>query len=320
MSKGGMPVGRLSKRVLAAAFVSLLITAMAAIFFVALTRLVSEDLAEAQRVSGAPETPLVFLADALVWGQGAAIAALSVLTAGLFGLAWFLRERLFTPLEALRKSLTAISAGPFGQVVSGLERKDEIGAAARAAERLRQAAVGDREDQGLPGLKQLIDRLSREAGRLEADLAVLSSAAIHARADIEEASIRAAKASHAAIEAAGIVREGAERITLQAEEKIAALSLSQPATLGRATLAGDFDATGDGLATRFASDAEASAVLAGLAGDLEALERFACDRRTIASESAAALTVALVEAIDRLNGVADRISATADLGAKNEAA
>ena len=47
---------------------------------------------------------------------------------------------------------------------------------------------------------------------------------------------------------------------------------------------------------------------------------FAHDRRTIASESAAALTVALVEAIDRLNGVADRISATADLGAKSEAA
>jgi hypothetical protein len=61
-------------------------------------------------------------------------------------------------------------------------------------------------------------------------------------------------------------------------------------------------------------------VLASLACDLEALERFARDRKTIASKSAAALTVALVEAIDRLNGVADRISATADLGAKSEAA
>ena len=61
-------------------------------------------------------------------------------------------------------------------------------------------------------------------------------------------------------------------------------------------------------------------MLTSLAGDLEALERFAHDRKTIASKSAAALTVALVEAIDRLNGVADRISATADLGPKSEAA
>ena len=95
------------------------------------------------------------------------------------------------------------------------------------------------------------------------------------------------------------------------------------AAQGYAPVSGEpqsFDQSAAELAGGFASDTEAVAVLTSLAGDLEALERFARDRKTIAGESATALTVALVEAIDRLNGVADRISATADLSAKEQAA
>ena len=328
MAKGGIPVGRLSRRILAAGFLVLLATVAASVFFVVLTRSVSEGLLEAQLASSAPEEPLTHLADALLWGQAGAIAALSVLTAGLFALAWFLRARLSAPLEALRRSLAAAASSASAQPVSGVERNDEIGATARAAERLRQAVTGGTEDQGLQGLKQLIERLCRDAGRLEADLARLSSATTQARTSIEEASVRAAKASFAAIEAAGIVRDGAERMTLQAEDSVAAFTAAIANRSIGSTHAGalepaqtrSFDSPPAELASRFASDAEAEAVLTSLAGDLEALERFAHDRRTIASESAAALTVALVEAIDRLNGVADRISATADLGAKSEAA
>ena len=272
---------------MAAAFVSLFATTAISIVFVSLARSVSEGLAEAQIASGAPETPLIQLADVLVWGQAGAIAALSLLTAALFGFAWYLRARVLAPLEALRRSLAAAASGALARPISGVERGDEIGAAARAADQLREAVAGGPEDQGLHGLKPLIERLVKDAGRLEADLARLSSTTTQARTAIEDASIRAAKASHAAIEAAGIVRDGAERMTLKAEDSIAGLAaaiahhpyISEPVEL----------------AGRFAADEEAASVLTSLAGDLEALERFAHDRKTIASESAAALTVALVD-------------------------
>ena len=307
-------VGRLSRRILTAAFFLLLTTVAAAIFFVVLTRSVTAGLVQVQILSGAPEAPLNRLADALVWGQASAIMALAFLTAASFALAVFLRVRWVTPLDALRRSLIAAAAGALGQPVAGVERTDEIGATARAAERLRLAILGEKEEHGLLALHQLMERLSKDAGRLEADLALLSSAAAQARMSIEDASVRAAKASHTALEAAGIVREGAERMTLKAEDRIAALTTA----FASRPLAADAHAAD--LASGFASDAEAIDVLTNLAGDLAALERFARDRRTIASESAAALTVALVEAIDRLNGVADRISATADLSQKSEAA
>jgi hypothetical protein len=210
------------------------------------------------------------------------MAALALLTAGLFALAWFLRERVLMPLDGLQRS---------------------------------QAPAGGTEDSALQGLKQLIERLSKDAVRLEADLALLSTATIHARMSIEESSVRAAKASFAAIEAAGIVRDGAERMTLRAGAAMAAQGHAPNAAEPQS-----FEDSAAELAGRFATDTEADAVLTSLASDLEALERFARDRKTIAGESAAALTVALVEAIDRLNGVADRISATADLSAKDQAA
>ena len=307
-------VGRLSRRILTAAFLLLLTTVAAAVCFVFLTRSVTEGLVEAQMLSGAPEAPLNRLADALVWGQVSALVALSLLTVCLFAMAVFLRVRLVTPLEALRRSLGAAAAGALGQPVSGVERKDEIGATARAAERLRLAILGGTEAQGPLGLMQLMERLSKDAGRLEADLALLASAAAQARTSIEDASVRAAKASHTAIEAAGIVRAGAERMTLNAEDRLAALTA---AFAGRSRGSG---ADSMELVSGFATDDEAMDVLTSLAGDLEALERFARERTTIAGESAATLTVALVEAIDRLNGVADRISAAADFPRKNEAA
>jgi len=264
MAKGGLPVGRLSRRIFTAAFLSLLITAGTSAAF--LTGSVS---------SAAPS------------GQAVAVAALSLLTGFLFALAWFLRVRVLAPLEALRRSLAAIAAGALTQPVAGIEQRDEIGATARAAERLRQALLGDTDDHVFQGFKRLIDRLSRDAMRLEADLAKLSSVTHYARADIEQASAQAAKAGHAATAA------------------LQAAAAHRP---------------GDALieSGRFASDADA--VLASLEGDLEALERFARDRKTIAAEAAATLTVALVEAIDRLNSVADRISAAADLGDKSAAA
>jgi hypothetical protein len=278
-----LPIDRLSRRIVAIGFVSLLATAATSIVFVALTRSVSEGLVEAQISSSAPEAPLAQLADVLLWGQAGAIMALSLLTAALFGFAWYLRARVLASLEELRRSV--------------------------------QAPASDAEERAL---KPVIERLATDASRLEADLARLSSATSQARAAMEDASIRAAKASHAAIEAAGIAREGTQRMAIKAEESVAALMavIANRTYVLKHTEASEAEDRTDG----FASDAEAVAVLNGLAGDLEALERFARDRKTIAGESAAALMVALVEAIDRLNGVADRISAAADLAPKSEAA
>jgi methyl-accepting chemotaxis protein len=300
----GTSVGGLSRRIMAAGFVMLLLTAGLSITFI--------------QLSGSLQ--------ALAVVHAAEIGVMAFLTAGLLALGWFLRERVALPLDSLRRSLAAVEAGAFTQPVTGLDRTDEIGAVARAAERLRQAATGG-ESQGARGLQRLIERLSKDAARLEADLARLSSATSQARAGIEEASVRAAKASQVAIEVAGVVREGAQRMSLQAEESLAALDaafgrLVPGVRAPRSEVGLDNRVTPppSDLADHLGGDAEAEAVLASLAGGLQALERFARDRRTIAGESAAALTVALVEAIDRLNGVADRISATADLPAKDEAA
>jgi hypothetical protein len=169
-------------------------------------------------------------------------------------------------------------------------------------------------------LQRLVERLGRDVARMEADLARLSSATTQARVGIEEASVRAAKASHAAIEAASLVRDGAEQITLEAQQCMAAMTAALAGLIPEAAGPGDLSAPPPELAGHFSNDAEAGTVLASLADDLQALERFARDRKTIASESAAALMVALVEAIDRLNGVAECISATADRAGKDEAA
>jgi hypothetical protein len=282
---GRLPIDRLSRRIVAAAFVLLFATAAISVVFIALARSVSEALAEAQIASGASEAPLAELADVLVWGQAGAVAALTLLTGALFGFAWYLRARV-APLEGLNRRLAALPL--------------------------------DSEERSLQGLKPLIERLLKDTGRLETDLARLSSTTTQARAAIEDATLRVAKASHAAVEAAGIARDGAQRITLKAEDGITAL-MAVIANRTYVSRHADMSEAQEPPA-RFAPDEEAASVLTSLAGDLEALERFAHDRTAIASESAAALTVALVEAIDRLNGVADRISATADLGPKSEAA
>ena len=226
------------------------------------------------------------------------------------------------PARARARAAGGAAAEPHGSglgraCAAGLrrraQRRDRRGRASRgpAARGGRRRARGSR-----PARTEAADRAAlKDAARLEADLARLSSATTQARAAIEDASLRAAKASHAAIEAAGLVRDGAERMTLKAEDSIAgAHGRDRPPALRCRTTQPRPSLWS--LQAVSPPMTEAASVLTSLAGDLEALERFARDRKTIASESAAALTVALVEAIDRLNGVADRISATADLGAK----
>ena len=253
----------------------------------------------AQSVSlpGGPQT--------LIWVI--AIAALTLLSLSLLLVGWLLRRRLFSPLESLRRSLIAAAAGGLSEPIWGLQRKDEVGALARSIERLRHSIAANEHNSALV-LSQSIERLIKDAARLEADFARLSSATSRASEKIEEASIRAAKASHGAIEAADLTREGTQRIAVQAENNLAALI-----DMLKGVSHGDAPVPKTVIAQ---SDQDAETALDGLVGDLEALERFAQRRSTIESDEAVALNAALIEAIDRLNAVAERIAASADASQK----
>jgi HAMP domain-containing protein len=266
------------------------------------------------------------LAQALVWAQATSIGALTLLSTVLLALAWFLRERLIGPLENLRHSVAAASTGAVSQPLWGITRKDEIGALARAADGLRQAQLLQPSPM-LPELHtQVMERLAQGAMRLEADLAKMATATSHARQRIEQAGLRAVKASHAAIEAAGVARDGAQRMAEQTEARMdsarhqsrAAIDalVAAVAQLSHATArlegANSRDEASASISAPELEDADAAAVLDSLAGGLEALESFARERRSMADDQLVTLTSALLRAVDRLNAVAQAISGSAD--------
>lgn len=268
------------------------------------------------------------LAEALVWAQGTSVGALSLLAMVLFALAWFLRERLIAPLEALRHSVKAAAGGAISDPLWGLERTDEIGAIARAADKLRQAAAASYTARILPRLHmELIERLAKGAARLESDLAKTATATNHARLRIEHAGLRAAKAGHTALEAAELARSGLARAAERGEGKMDAATRQPRAVID--TLVAAVARLSDA-ATRLErrathehaklpeaahtppEDGDAAAVLETLAGGLAALENFARQRPALASDQLVALTAALLQAIERLNAVAHSVADSSD--------
>jgi hypothetical protein len=269
------------------------------------------------------------------WAETILILALSLIAAMLFALAWYLHGRVIVPLEALRSSVNGAAAGAMGEAVWGVGRKDEIGGLARAAERLRQAAAMGTQDR----FAQVSERTKQGIQRLEADLERVAAAATDTQTKIEGASARAAKASQAAIEAAGLAREGAARLAMKAEETIeaagaeAGILLTQlteiVARLSGATAQFEMpkprqQITDAKLSARAATlpapkETARDAIVEDLIADLEALERFSRERKDLATDEAVALTASLIEAIDRLNAVANRICASADESAKRAA-
>jgi len=268
------------------------------------------------------------LTQALAWAQATSVGALSLLSIMLFALAWFLRERLITPLEALRHSITAAAEGAISHPLWGLERKDEIGAIARAADKLRRTAGASDAARVLPRLHmELIERLAKGAARLESDLAKAAMATNHARLRIEHAGLRAAKAGHAAIEAAQLARSGIARTAERSEGKMdaaprqaravidtlvaAVARLSDAATrLERQTAVEHARSPEDNQPPL--EDGDAANVMETLAGGLAALENFARQRPALASDQLIALTAALLQAIERLNAVAHSLADSSD--------
>lgn len=322
-----MALGAQEQRLFIAALFVLGLAAAAAAFAVGFTGALTETLSDR---SSAPFVRLV-----LIWAEAAAVAALFLLACALFAFAWYLRQHVTLPMENVRRSLNGAATGDISAHILGIERKDEVGALARAAERFRQAVVSGADHR----FYDVSERLKLSADRLEADLARMAAAAREAQMRVEESSARAARASHVATEAAGLARDGAVRIVQKAEDSVGTIGLQarlavdaltravtriagatprlDPFTLPESRSEGALvhaDSrpvlllTGTGELRPESGDA----ILEDLIGDLDALERFARGRKTIASEQAVALTVSLVEAIDRLNAVADQISAAAD--------
>jgi hypothetical protein len=73
--------------------------------------------------------------------QWAVLTALGLLALGFLVLSWLFAGRVADPLKQLRASLTAMGRDPAAGPVWGTDRKDEFGALARAAERLRRALI-----------------------------------------------------------------------------------------------------------------------------------------------------------------------------------
>lgn len=281
------------------------------------------------------------LSDALVWAQVTSVTALSLLAMVLFALALFLRERLIGPLAKLRRSVVSAVQGALDEPIWGIERKDEIGALARAADKLRDAVSENAKRAPPPPLAKMMERLANAAIRLEADLAKMTAVTSHARTRIEDASKGAAVASKTAMEVAGLAREGAARLGARANETVQSANnevravvdalagtltrLSEtaakfdalksgafvnPAPVDTRLDAGPFESGAlAGIGPTTPDDDDVGHVLEGLAGDLDALENFTRGRQTLAQHEGVALSAALVEAIDRLNHVAGRISA-----------
>ena len=270
------------------------------------------------------------LAQALVWVQAVSVVALSLLSMALFALAWFLRERLIAPLEALRLSVAAAAGGAMSEPLWGVTRSDEIGGIARAADRLRRAAAASHAAQVLPRLHmELIERLAKGAARLESDLTKTATATNHARLRIEHAGLRAAKASHTALEAAELARGGLARAATRGEERNDAASrqpravidtlvatvarLSETAARLERQATAERAKSSQGAQTP-TEDGDAANVLETLAGGLAALENFARQRPALASDQLVALTAALLQAIERLSVVAHSIAGSPDQG------
>ena len=267
------------------------------------------------------------LSEALVWSQAASVVTLSLLSIVLFALAWFMRENLIGPLEALRRSVAGAARGNIALPIWGVERKDEIGAVARAAEMMRQAAVAAAKPADPQPLSRMVERLNRGIVRLEAELAQMATIAGHARMRIEDAGLRAAKASHAAAQAANLAYEGAARMTQRSQTglrdanvytKAVLTSVAETlerlahaaATLDR-NIASATQMTPPQTPAESAQDEtrtyEAADVLDDLVENLEALEYFVQSRKDLGGEEAASLNAALIGAIDRLNAVAGHV-------------
>lgn len=301
------------------------------------------------------------LSRALSAAQAISVAALSLVASALFALAWLVRARLVEPIEALRQATEQAADGALFQPIWGIERKDEIGALARAADRLRRRAAAGAPDAALAQGREvhvvlegkasrlfdrMMGRLGLGATRLESDLEGITASMAKVRDRMEVACQDAAAAGKSAIETAALTRSDAlhfskdiqsaledagarsglanvSRRLLEAAERLERAASAQSTAPGYAHVTNDDgaesadEASAIGAALRSLTmgrpESEPTSILSGLTASLEALESFAKQRAKLNEDEATILTATLIDAIDRLNDVASRLSETADL-------
>lgn len=217
--------------------------------YVALRALIGEALESARYHRTA------MLSRALGVAQTLAITALSLLSLTLLGLAWFLRSRLLDPLRALRFSAERAADGGMSRQVWGIDRSDEIGALARAVNRMRRQLASGSEIEGsiASEMRAVLDNRPLEAQPensvatvardtvavaardLEMRLEEILGAVSGVRDRIEAASQDAAMASKTALEAVDLAREGAAQLASKAEHTIVNTSAQARSTLAGLT-------------------------------------------------------------------------------------
>lgn len=219
--------------------------------YVAVKALIGEalDSARYQRIA--------MLSRALSVAQTLAITTLCLLSLTLLGLAWFLRARLLDPLRALRHAAERAADGTMFRQVYGIERNDEIGALARAVNRMRRQLASGAEIEGSPSaeIRGVLDnsaytasgegepgvaQIAREsvaiaARDMETRLEEIMGVVAGVRDRIEEASQDAALASKTALEAVDLAREGAANLASKAERNIVATGAQARTTLAALT-------------------------------------------------------------------------------------
>jgi HAMP domain-containing protein len=177
------------------------------------------------------------LGHAFATAQTIAVLALTALSLTLFALAWFVRSRLLEPLRELRRSAEKAADGGLFRHLWGIERSDEIGALARAANRLRRQLAFEADETASPSgeIRAVLENRSYHpaltasasgevvaaASRIESDLSAIVTAVSEAKERIEAASRDAAMASKTAVEAANLAREGTTQLAVKAERAIA---------------------------------------------------------------------------------------------------
>lgn len=272
------------------------------------------------------------IADAFTLTALLFVFALCALAATLLAGAWYMRTRLNRPVETLRSSINGAAAGAMDEPVWGISRRDEIGGIARAAERLRQAAVSARKDAARKFRQAPPDPADAEPLELTQEFPGIADSGFEARTRIEAAGMRAVKASQMALDAAAFARETSTRVSERAETTLALASAQSNAVLGALTAAVERlsetaarieRSRASGVNSRAGEDARiipasnrfpgaaADFVIEDLLADLAALERFAQERHDGEGEKTAAIAATLMGAIGRLNAVTDRLSSSA---------
>ena len=310
--------------------------------------------------------------------QTLAFVAMAALALILFGLAWFLRARLLEPLRTLRQSAERAADGGVFRQIWGIERRDEVGAVARAINRMRRQLASDSEVEGAPAVElravldakpyvpeyaggvaaaakgaggparsDPVDRLGlprpdrkrfpgrrtrqpdRARSRRPCARRRRASGGAHRTHDRDHrfAGPRHARGPHRVGRAAergdrahgGIrsvvaqlsrLRPRAPASMAARAEAIATASRRTPrpsATIRRSDFAARFR---NSATARNVPNANATPRSSGLASDLERLERLAANDAGLSADEAASLTASLIEAIDRLNVVVERVASS----------